>query len=109
QAEDGIRYFHVTGVQTCALPICLEPGHFIGSRDFDQAPVVGVEGPLGVEVLNAVADIADFGHSAHHGFLVIDQIGCATRSNISAVARALSTGGPLPSCPLQIANERSTM
>src|SRR5690606_40110551 len=21
-AEDGIRYFHVTGVQTCALPIC---------------------------------------------------------------------------------------
>src|SRR5690606_40575297 len=24
-AEDGIRDFHVTGVQTCALPICL-PG-----------------------------------------------------------------------------------
>src|SRR5690606_41027804 len=23
QAEDGIRDFHVTGVQTCALPICL--------------------------------------------------------------------------------------
>src|SRR5690606_40531063 len=23
-AEDGIRDFHVTGVQTCALPICLE-------------------------------------------------------------------------------------
>src|SRR5690606_1378617 len=23
QAEDGIRYFHVTGVQTCALPILL--------------------------------------------------------------------------------------
>src|SRR5207302_6741706 len=22
-AEDGIRYFHVTGVQTCALPILL--------------------------------------------------------------------------------------
>src|SRR5690606_41072705 len=25
QAEDGIRDFHVTGVQTCALPISLEP------------------------------------------------------------------------------------
>src|SRR5690606_40929804 len=25
QAEDGIRDFHVTGVQTCALPICF--GH----------------------------------------------------------------------------------
>src|SRR5690606_41021315 len=24
QAEDGIRDFHVTGVQTCALPICRE-------------------------------------------------------------------------------------
>src|SRR5690606_40340513 len=24
QAEDGIRGFHVTGVQTCALPICRE-------------------------------------------------------------------------------------
>src|SRR5690606_40684328 len=24
QAEDGIRDFHVTGVQTCALPICSE-------------------------------------------------------------------------------------
>src|SRR6266511_5353860 len=29
QAEDGIRDFHVTGVQTCALPIYLtgQPGH----------------------------------------------------------------------------------
>src|SRR5690606_40270390 len=26
QAEDGIRDFHVTGVQTCALPICLAAG-----------------------------------------------------------------------------------
>src|SRR5690606_21517308 len=26
QAEDGIRYFHVTGVQTCALPILLHEG-----------------------------------------------------------------------------------
>src|SRR5690606_40710721 len=26
QAEDGIRDFHVTGVQTCALPIYTRPG-----------------------------------------------------------------------------------
>src|SRR5439155_8439635 len=25
QAEDGIRDGHVTGVQTCALPICVRP------------------------------------------------------------------------------------
>src|SRR5690606_39376182 len=31
QAEDGIRYFHVTGVQTCALPIspCCRPFDFL--------------------------------------------------------------------------------
>src|SRR5690606_40860967 len=27
QAEDGIRDFHVTGVQTCALPICVAGEH----------------------------------------------------------------------------------
>src|SRR5690606_41028967 len=27
QAEDGIRDFHVTGVQTCALPICRVPDY----------------------------------------------------------------------------------
>src|SRR5690606_36645861 len=37
QAEDGIRDFHVTGVQTCALPICDEvyvyTGFFEGLGD----------------------------------------------------------------------------
>src|SRR5690606_271600 len=28
QAEDGIRDFHVTGVQTCALPISLDGSYF---------------------------------------------------------------------------------
>src|SRR5205807_3290372 len=27
QAEDGIRDYKVTGVQTCALPICFCPAH----------------------------------------------------------------------------------
>src|SRR5690606_40977582 len=31
QAEDGIRDFHVTGVQTCALPICAD-----AIRDADE-------------------------------------------------------------------------
>src|SRR5439155_9021493 len=30
QAEDGIRDGHVTGVQTCALPISLRPGAVAG-------------------------------------------------------------------------------
>src|SRR6266852_1475393 len=36
QAEDGIRDATVTGVQTCALPICLELGQFVG----DERPMV---------------------------------------------------------------------
>src|ERR1039457_6399349 len=28
QAEDGIRDYKVTGVQTCALPICLAAAHW---------------------------------------------------------------------------------
>src|SRR5690625_6880346 len=36
QAEDGIRYGHVTGVQTCALPILLEKvGEFYYGEDGD--------------------------------------------------------------------------
>src|SRR6266511_3216799 len=33
QAEDGIRVFHVTGVQTCALPICPEVVEALQERD----------------------------------------------------------------------------
>src|SRR5690606_41173569 len=29
QAEDGIRAFHVTGVQTCALPIYPDPNMYV--------------------------------------------------------------------------------
>src|SRR5690606_40578437 len=38
QAEDGIRDFHVTGVQTCALPISSPPGPppFINQPEWDR-------------------------------------------------------------------------
>src|SRR5690606_41190510 len=34
QAEDGIRDFHVTGVQTCALPICFQRGILFSFEDY---------------------------------------------------------------------------
>src|SRR5690606_39989992 len=40
QAEDGIRDFHVTGVQTCALPIC-----FRGATLDQIAEVAGLSKP----------------------------------------------------------------
>src|SRR6266511_1881098 len=35
QAEDGIRDFHVTGVQTCALPISAPGVRTVGRGDLD--------------------------------------------------------------------------
>src|SRR5690606_41068332 len=50
QAEDGIRDFHVTGVQTCALPI---------SRERLQALARGESAPPAVGPV-PVADAPDF-------------------------------------------------
>src|SRR5690606_40609988 len=37
EAEDGIRDFHVTGVQTCALPILPQPGSYgVGDHFLDD-------------------------------------------------------------------------
>src|SRR5690606_39578697 len=46
-AEDGIRYFHVTGVQTCALPIYLSSLNAIAvagepPHDLDEQPSLDV-------------------------------------------------------------------
>src|SRR5690606_39554444 len=38
QAEDGIRDFHVTGVQTCALPISSAPWSELASRSLRTCP-----------------------------------------------------------------------
>src|SRR5256885_5711761 len=43
QAEDGIRDYKVTGVQTCALPISLgEPSILFAIADSDQAEQLGI-------------------------------------------------------------------
>src|SRR5690606_39343277 len=42
QAEDGIRDFHVTGVQTCALPILRRVAG--GQRPLDHGNVVAADG-----------------------------------------------------------------
>src|SRR5690606_40789540 len=46
QAEDGIRYFHVTGVQTCALPIyAFKSGEYIeeGPNTFEVLKMGHIE------------------------------------------------------------------
>src|SRR5690606_40807328 len=47
--EDGIRDFHVTGVQTCALPIFHHPGELPGEvadAGLVLERIVSVEGPV---------------------------------------------------------------
>src|SRR6266511_5970218 len=68
QAEDGIRDFHVTGVQTCALPILL-PGQtpdeqhalvrsILGPGEYELEPIEaqgGTRSPIGGPLWDAVA------------------------------------------------------
>src|SRR5690606_30322856 len=42
QAEDGIRYFHVTGVQTCALPI-FRKAIIIGGKMYSKIRLIGID------------------------------------------------------------------
>src|SRR5690606_41667959 len=67
QAEDGIRYFHVTGVQTCALPIF----------DHDVDPVEGRDDGPGK---GPVAEVE-----------VVAQAGAATRLHGDAQAQPFLT------------------
>src|SRR3989454_3523866 len=46
QAEDGIRDYKVTGVQTCALPISGRPDALGGQQDIDAAARAEVEDRL---------------------------------------------------------------
>src|SRR5690606_40809352 len=70
QAEDGIRDFHVTGVQTCALPIfAVTATCATGCRPQDQdADPGGEAGPAGEhdgEVHHDEGAPHDAGHDAH--------------------------------------------
>src|SRR5690625_7886151 len=52
QAEDGIRDGHVTGVQTCALPISLSSGNFrilpgVAQSPDESGPPAGTQGLRG--------------------------------------------------------------
>src|SRR5690606_39808147 len=51
-AEDGIRDFHVTGVQTCALPISSVPGVFAAG---DMARRSSLPGPAAAVIAAAAS------------------------------------------------------
>src|ERR1039457_2884163 len=62
QAEDGIRDYKVTGVQTCALPICNGSAGYTG--DGGPAQAAGLDEPLAVTAAtDGTLYIADSGNS----------------------------------------------
>src|SRR5207302_7985046 len=77
QAEDGIRAFHVTGVQTCALPIYL---------DFRLDRLVGhnVE-EIGLALLQ-------FEAAGYFGHILATQVGMDRASAELALSHALDDG-----------------
>src|SRR5690606_40618579 len=55
QAEDGIRDFHVTGVQTCALPIWVRAAKLLESRNDLDGAIERYKRALDEQPMNAAA------------------------------------------------------
>src|SRR5690606_40133960 len=90
QAEDGIRDFHVTGVQTCALPIYL---HALGRQrriDRPRCLEYGGDTTPGGRTLPARARVRRRDRREHH-LRSIDHVH-GGRSRVDP-ARRLATGG----------------
>src|SRR5690606_40320294 len=81
QAEDGIRDFHVTGVQTCALPIYFDPAAiFHGERRYIKGIAKCVLGQFRAIVARA----ADIGRSLINACEIkIGRASCRERVRVS--------------------------
>src|SRR5205085_6157792 len=98
--EDGIRDLTVTGVQTCALPICdahADGGHAAEreSLAYGRAHVLGDQGRLGPAVV-AVDHVPGFLHdSLEQGLAVVCKLAgrAADRSEERRVGKGCRCGG----------------
>src|SRR5690606_39825048 len=99
QAEDGIRDFHVTGVQTCALPISRYPAGAIIERKGEKAYAwMGVlAGLVKVSVGNVDGKMASLTGVPPGGWIG-EEIGRATcRERGTSAAAGASTSDMTPS------------
>src|SRR5699024_11879562 len=71
QAEDGIRDRNVTGVQTCALPICVNP--YVNSAICDILFDEKISGSIHFTPGNAYEDADNGNRSTVHWDLVLIQ------------------------------------
>src|SRR5690606_9917295 len=88
QAGDGIRDFHVTGVQTCALPICVRESD--GLIDYDElAEVAAREKPKMITVgASAYSRIIDFPRMAE----IARSVGALLFADIAHIAGLVAVG-----------------
>src|SRR5690606_40323131 len=87
QAEDGIRDFHVTGVQTCALPILLKRAADEGAAALDGAKLANL-GVAGETIAASAARLK----AAERGVLVLT--GAAlTRADARSEERRVGRAG----------------
>src|SRR2546426_7851762 len=98
QAEDGIRDYKVTGVQTCALPICGDPGPQQAAGLADEGGAAGrAAGPRAARDPHATQD----GLPGSRGSLVSRQVlagGGRIRAG-AASPRARAIPGSVPQAP----------
>src|SRR5690606_40520397 len=84
QAEDGIRDFHVTGVQTCALPILPAPCSGVVASLQPLAPGDHIDAGQVV----ALIAVSDDGHSGARGGSQSEQSWAPTLEQIAEIGRA---------------------
>src|SRR5699024_9265506 len=78
--EDGIRDRNVTGVQTCALPICCELEKRTFIHPFNDIDVIAGQGTIAVEVLNDCPKKIDYMFAGIGGGGLISGLGTYLKS-----------------------------
>src|SRR5207302_9031431 len=82
QAEDGIRDFHVTGVQTCALPISLTIGPMMTRG---KVKIAAIEPPFSGVTMNQATSVGKIAPNT----IEIGRASCRERVESSRGAGAL--------------------
>src|SRR5690606_40124861 len=94
QAEDGIRDFHVTGVQTCALPICDSSLPLIRpSANFSPLGGRGAESDAHCGAKGALKRLALVGDSAGGGLVLATAVAARDRGLASSEERRVGDAG----------------
>src|SRR5690606_14761527 len=100
QAEDGIRDFHVTGVQTCALPI-----YNLLPNDLPAPPIYNKVNPADTPVITLAVTSESLPLPQLHD--LVDTRMAPKLAQISGVGLVSIAGGQRPAVPIRVNPEAS--